>query len=213
MGQKVNPIGFRVSVNKDWSSSWFDKKKNYADNISEDIKIRKYLNEKLKNCALGKILIERYGEKIRIVLYSAKPGLIIGRKGKDIEELKKDMCKKFAGNNRTIIIDTVEIKNPELNASLTAQSIAIQLEKRIAFRRAMKKAIQLGMDLGAKGIKVKCSGRLGGADLARSEAYSEGKVPLHTLRADVDYGFSEAYTPAGIIGIKVWICKSSGLED
>lgn len=210
MGQKVNPIGFRLSHTKDWRASWFENKNTYAKKVAEDIKIRQYLNTKLTNAAIGRVNIERYGEKVRIIIFSAKLGLVIGKRGKDIETLKKKISKLI--NQKDIIIDTIEIKNPELNAKLVAESIAYQLMRRIAFRRAMKKALYLAMDLGAEGIKVQCSGRLGDAELARTEQYHEGKVPLHTLRANIDYGFAQAETSAGIIGIKVWICKSSGLK-
>ena len=210
MGQKVNPIGFRIANTKDWRASWFDSSEKYANKVSEDIKIRNLLNKSLANAAIGRINIERLGTKIRIAIFSAKPGLVIGKRGKDIEALKKKISKLL--NHKEIIIDTVEIKNSELNAKLVAESIAFQLQRRIAFRRAMKKALYLAMDLGAEGIKIQCSGRLGDAELARTEQYHEGKVPLQTIRANIDYYSAQALTTSGIIGIKVWICKSSGLE-
>ena len=210
MGQKVNPTGFRIANTKDWRASWFDSSEQYSKKVSEDIQIRNFLKKSLKNAAVGRINIERLGTKLRIVIFSAKPGLVIGKRGKDIEMLKKKISKLL--DHKEIIIDTVEIKNAELNAKLVAESIALQLQRRIAFRRAMKKALYLAMDLGAEGIKIQCSGRLGDAELARTEQYHEGKVPLQTMRANIDYGFAEALTGSGIIGIKVWICKSSGLE-
>ena len=211
MGQKVNPIGFRIGVTKDWRSRWFSRKKDFGTKLYEDQVIRKILAERLKEAAIARVNIERFANRVRITLFSARPGLVIGRKGKDIEILKALISKKISG--KEVFIDIVEVKKPEVDATLVANSIAQQLERRVSFRRAMKKAMQLAMDSGAEGIKVKCSGRLGGADLARIEQYSEGKVPLHTITANIDYCHAEANTLAGIIGIKVWICKPKNLEQ
>ena len=211
MGQKVNPIGFRIGVTKDWRSRWFSRKKDFGAKLYEDQVIRKLLADRLKEAAIARVNIERFANRVRITLFSARPGLVIGRKGKDIEILKALISKKISG--KEVFIDIVEVKKPEVDATLVANSIAQQLERRVSFRRAMKKAMQLAMDSGAEGIKVKCSGRLGGADLARIEQYSEGKVPLHTITANIDYCHAEANTLAGIIGIKVWICKPKNLEQ
>lgn len=211
MGQKVNPIGFRIGVTKDWRSRWFSRKKDFGTKLYEDQVIRKILADRLKEAAIARVNIERFANRVRITLFSARPGLVIGRKGKDIEILKALISKKISG--KEVFIDIVEVKKPEVDATLVANSIAQQLERRVSFRRAMKKAMQLAMDSGAEGIKVKCSGRLGGADLARIEQYSEGKVPLHTITANIDYCHAEANTLAGIIGIKVWICKPKNLEQ
>jgi small subunit ribosomal protein S3 len=204
MGQKVNPIGFRVSVTKDWLSKWYANKKDYAPLLLEDIKIREIVKKKLATAAVPKIVIERYANRARITIFTARPGIVIGRKGAEIDKLKEDLSKL---TGKEIYVDIVEVKTPELDAQLVAENIALQLERRISFRRAMKKAVQTTMDFGAQGIKVACGGRLGGAELARREKYRTGKIPLHTLRADIDYGFAEANTVYGKIGVKVWICK------
>ena len=203
MGQKVNPNGFRLGVNRTWSSRWFSKS-NYAKFLHQDLEIKSYVEKKLKNASIAKINIERAAKKIRISIYSSRPGIIIGKKGADIEDLKNKLTKL---SNLEVFLDIKEIRKPEVEAKLVAQNIATQLEKRVSFRRAMKKSVQSSMRLGAKGVKVLCSGRLGGAEIARNEKYNEGSVPLHTLRSDIDYATAEAETTYGIVGIKVWINK------
>ncbi len=211
MGQKVNPISFRVSVTKDWRSRWFASKKDFGDLVGEDLKIRQIVKSRLKDAAVPEVLIERYANRARITILTARPGVVIGRKGGEIEKLREDLN---AMTGKDIYIEIKEVKNPDLNAQLVAESIAQQLERRISFRRAMKRAIQMAMELGAEGIRIECSGRLGGAELSRREKYLKGSVPLHTLRAKVDYGFTEAHTTAGRLGIKVWICtKEQPVED
>jgi small subunit ribosomal protein S3 len=209
MGQKVNPIGFRLKVNKDWDSRWFAGK-NYQETLLQDLEIRKYLEKRLKSAYISKIVIERPANKPIVNLYSGRPGLIIGKKGTDIELLRKDLA-KFLG--RDVQINIVEIRKPEIEAKLVAQNVASQLEKRVAFRRAMRRVVQSALRFGAEGIRINCSGRLGGAEIARMEWYREGRVPLHTLRADIDYGEAEALTTYGVIGIKVWIYKGEILKD
>ena len=203
MGQKVNPNGFRLGVNRTWSSRWFSKS-NYAKFLHQDLEIKSYVEKKLKNASIAKINIERAAKKIRISIYSSRPGIIIGKKGADIEDLKNKLTKL---SNLEVFLDIKEIRKPEVEAKLVAENIATQLEKRVSFRRAMKKSVQSSMRLGAKGVKVLCSGRLGGAEIARNEKYNEGSVPLHTLRSDIDYVTAEAETTYGIVGIKVWINK------
>ncbi len=203
MGQKVNPYGIRLGINKTWSSRWYSKKE-YTKLLHEDLKIKNYVEKKLKNASISKINIERAAKKIRISIFSSRPGIIIGKKGADIETLKNDLSNI---SNLEVFLDIKEIRKPEVEAKLVAENIASQLEKRISFRRAMKKAVQSAMRLGAKGVKVVCSGRLGGAEIARTEKYHEGSVPLHTLRGDIDYSTAEAETTYGICGIKVWINK------
>lgn len=203
MGQKVNPIGFRLGVNKDWDSKWYAGK-DYAEVLNKDIKIREYLEKTLKDAAVASILIERKKSRIDVTINTAKPGVIIGKGGEDIEKLRKDI-KKLVGED--VYVNIVEVKNPDLNAKLVAQNIAQQIEARAPFRSAQKRAIRNTMKAGAKGIKTSVSGRLGGAEMARSEGYTEGTVPLHTIRADVDYATSEADTTYGKIGVKVWIYK------
>lgn len=204
MGQKVNPVGFRVSVTKEWLSKWYADKKDFAPLLLEDIKIRDIVKKRLATAAVPKINIERYANRARITIHTARPGIVIGRKGAEIDKLKEDL-NKLTG--KEIYVDIVEVKQPETNAQLVAENIALQLERRISFRRAMKKSVQVAMDMGALGIKVACGGRLGGSEIARHEKYRVGKIPLHTLRADIDYGFAEANTVYGKIGVKVWICK------
>jgi small subunit ribosomal protein S3 len=204
MGQKVNPVGFRVSVTKEWLSKWYADKKEFAPLLLQDIQIREHVKKKLETAAVPKITIERYANRARITIYTARPGIVIGRKGAEIDKLKEDLAKM---TGKEIYVDIVEIKQPEVDAQLVAENVALQLERRISFRRAMKKAVQTAMDFGAQGIKILCSGRLGGAELARREKYRTGKIPLHTLRADIDYGFAEAQTVYGKIGVKVWLCK------
>jgi len=204
MGQKVNPIGFRLGVNKDWESSWYAGK-DYAEVLNKDIKIREYLENKLKDAAVASILIERKKSRIDVTINTAKPGVIIGKGGEDIEKLRKEI-KRLVGED--VYVNIVEVKNPDLNAKLVAQNIASQIEARAPFRSAQKRAIRNTMKAGAKGIKTSVSGRLGGAEMARTEGYTEGTVPLHTIRADVDYATAEADTTYGKIGVKVWIYKN-----
>lgn len=204
MGQKVNPIGLRVAVNKNWRSRWFAGKKEFSGLLLEDRRIREAVQSRLKDAALSNVFIERYANRVRVTIRTARPGLVIGRKGEDIERLREQLGKM---TKKEVYIEIDEVKNPDLDAKLVAENIALQLERRVSFRRAMKRAIQMAMDTGAEGIKVMAAGRLGGAELSRSESYKEGKIPLHTLRADIDYGVATARTVAGAIGIKVWICK------
>ncbi len=208
MGQKVNPYGIRLGINKTWSSRWFSKNE-YTKFLHQDLKIKSYVEKKLKNASISKINIERAAKKLRLSIYSSRPGIIIGKKGADIETLKNDLSKM---SNLEVFLDIKEVRKPEVEAKLVAENIASQLEKRISFRRAMKKAVQSAMRLGAKGVKVVCSGRLGGAEIARTEKYHEGSVPLHTLRGDIDYATAEAETTYGICGIKVWINKGEILS-
>ena len=210
MGQKVSPHGLRVGIIKDWSSKWYANKQNFADYLVEDNKIRKYLKETLKTAGISSINIERKGTEVKVNLMAAKPGQIIGKAGAAIEELKKKL-EKMTG--KTVSLNIVEVKNLDMDATLVAESIASQLERRISFRKAMKQAMAKTMKAGAKGIKTQVSGRLGGAEIARSEHYSEGTIPLQTLRADIDYGFAEALTTYGIIGVKVWIYKGEVLPQ
>ena len=208
MGQKVNPYGIRLGINKTWSSRWFSKKE-YTKLLHQDLKIKSYVEKKLKNASISKINIERAAKKLRLSIFSSRPGIIIGKKGADIETLKNDLSNM---SNLEVFLDIKEVRKPEVEAKLVAENIASQLEKRISFRRAMKKAVQSAMRLGAKGVKVVCSGRLGGAEIARTEKYHEGSVPLHTLRGDIDYSTAEAETTYGICGIKVWINKGEILS-
>ena len=205
MGQKVNPIGFRLPITRDWGSRWYASRKDFADYLIADDKIRTTLKKKLKQAAVARIVIERAWNSVRVTIHTARPGVVIGRRGQEIENLTKEVS-DLAGDKQ-VKIDIVEIKNPDLDAQLVAENVASQLERRISFRRAMKRAVQLTMDQGALGIKIRCAGRLGGAEIARTERYHEGKVPLHTLRIPIDYGFAEAETVAGKIGVKCWICK------
>ena len=209
MGQKVHPHGLRVGVIKDWDSKWYADKKNFGDNLVEDYEIRKYLKKSLFSAGIAKIEIERNDNKVRIHIHTAKPGVVIGKGGAEKDKIKAQV-EKLIGKN--VIIDIVEVKNAEVNAQLVAENIAAQLERRISFRRAMKQVMQRAMKMGAKGIKTCCSGRLGGAEIARSEHYHEGTIPLQTLRADIDYGFYEADTTYGKIGVKVWIYKGEVLN-
>ena len=209
MGQKVNPIGFSVGIYKEWNSRWYGEK-DYAKFLHEDLKIRKFIKEKLKHAGISKIGIERTASNTRIIIHTAKPGIVIGKRGSEIDILKKDVG-RFAGKD--IDIDIQEVRRPDTDAQLVAENVALQLERRVAFRRAMKKAVTTAMKLGAKGIKIMCAGRLGGAEIARTEWYRDGRVPLHTLRADIDYGFTEAMTTYGIIGVKVWIFKGEIMPE
>jgi len=204
MGQKIHPTGFRLSVNRNWASKWFANSKNFAPTLGEDIKVREYLKRKLAHASVSKITIERPAKNARITVHSARPGVVIGKKGEDIETLRSDLRRMMGGD---VGLNIEEIRKPEIDAQLVADSIAQQLQKRIMFRRAMKRAMQNAMRLGAQGIKIMSSGRLNGAEIARTEWYREGRVPLHTLRADIEYGFAEARTTYGVIGIKVWVFK------
>lgn len=204
MGQKINPVGLRIAVNKDWRSRWYAEKKEFGRLVVEDFKIRDILKKKLESASVPKIVIERAANRCRITIFTARPGVVIGRKGAEIDKLKEELARM---TGKEIYVDIQEVKSPEADAQLVAENVAMQLERRISFRRAMKKAVQTAMDFGAEGIKIRCSGRLGGAELARAELYHEGRVPLHTLRAIIDYGFAEAKTVYGKIGVKCWICK------
>ncbi len=208
MGQKVNPIGLRLKILKDWDSKWFAEKK-YTEFLHEDFKIKKFLKKKLYHAGIAKIQIERAANKIKITINTARPGLVIGKKGVEIEKTKEEIKKKF---NIDPIININEIKTPETNAQLVAENVAFQLERRVAFRRAMKRSVSNARKYGVEGIKISCAGRLAGAEMARTEWYREGRVPLHTLRADIDYGFAEALTTYGIIGVKVWIFHGEKIQ-
>lgn len=205
MGQKVNPIGYRLAVNRDWRSRWYASPKELPELLNSDIKIRAYVKDKLRLAAVSKVVIERAWNSIRVTIYTARPGIVIGRKGAEIEKMTEDISMMAGG--KSVKIDIQEIKTPELDAQLVAENVALQIERRISFRRAMKKSIQTTMEMGADGIKIRCAGRLGGAEISRSEWHREGKIPLHTLRTPIDYGFAEARTTYGIIGIKCWLCK------
>ena len=209
MGQKVNPIGLRLGINRTWDSRWYASKGGYADLLHEDLKLRAYLEERLKSAGVSRVVIERPHKKCRVTIYTARPGVIIGKKGADIEKLRRDVA-RFSSSETGLNI--VEIRKPEVDATLVAENIAQQLERRVAFRRAMKRSMQTAQRMGALGIRVNCAGRLGGAEIARTEWYREGRVPLHTLRADIDYGVATARTTYGAIGIKVWIFKGEILE-
>jgi len=208
MGQKVKPIGLRLGINRTWDSRWFAEK-NYSELLHKDLNVRKYLMEKLKTAAVSKIVIERPAGRARVTIYSGRPGIIIGKKGQDIEKLRNELSKKL---DMEVSLNILEIRKPEVDAKLVAENIAQQLVRRVAFRRAMKRSVQSAMRLGAAGVRINCAGRLGGAEIARTEWYREGRVPLHTLRADVDYGEAEANTTYGICGIKVWIFKGEIME-
>ncbi|MBI4313803.1 MAG: 30S ribosomal protein S3 [Candidatus Omnitrophica bacterium] len=208
MGQKVHPYSFRLGFTKPWLSRWYARHGAYADFLHEDIQIRRHLKKQLKTAAVARIEIERAANRVRVSIHTAKPGIIIGRRGADIDRLREEL-QKFT--KREIYVDIKEVKNPAIEAQLVAENIAFQLEKQIAFRRAMKRALQMAMSSGAKGVRIKCAGRLGGAEMSRREGYREGSIPLHTLRADIDYGFAEALTTYGLIGIKVWVHKGDAL--
>ena len=205
MGQKVNPIGFRLNVNRDWRSRWYASPQEFPTFLHNDLKIRDYVKKKLQFAAVAKIVIERAWNSIRVTIHTARPGIVIGRKGAEIEKMTEEISKMADG--KQVKIDIQEIKTPELDAQLVAENVALQIERRIAYRRAMKKAVQTAMDFGAEGIKLRSSGRLNGAEISRSEWYREGKIPLHTLRTPIDYGFAEANTVYGKIGVKCWICR------
>ena len=204
MGQKVNPIGMRLALTRDWKSRWYANKQDFCNLLKEDNLLRKIVFKKLEDAAVSDIYIERYANRVRITVKTARPGIVIGRKGEDIETLKTELSRV---TKKEVFVEISEIKNPDLDATLVARNVAMQLERRVSHRRAMKRAQQLAMDNGALGFKITAGGRLNGAEIARSESYKEGKIPLHTLRANIDYGTAEANTVAGIIGIKVWICN------
>jgi len=208
MGQKIHPTGFRLAVSRNWASRWYANDRDFAGMLAEDIKVREYLKKKLKNASVSRVLIERPAKNARITIYSARPGVVIGKKGEDIENLKRDLGKQLGV---PVAVNIEEVRKPEIDAQLIADSITQQLEKRIMFRRAMKRAMQNAMRLGAQGIKIMSAGRLNGIEIARTEWYREGRVPLHTLRADIDYGTSEAKTTYGVIGVKVWVYKGDTL--
>jgi small subunit ribosomal protein S3 len=210
MGQKVNPIGLRLGVNKTWDSRWYANEGEYATKLHEDLKIRKHIKKRLANAGVSKVVIERPSKKAYVSIYTARPGIVIGKKGGDIEKIKQELGKITKDE---VHLNIVEVRKPEIDSTLIAEGIAQQLERRVAFRRAMKRAVQSALRLGAQGIRINVSGRLGGAEIARMEWYREGRVPLHTLRADVDYGTAEAHTTFGVIGVKVWVFKGEVLED
>lgn len=207
MGQKVHPTGIRLGIVKDWTSKWYADSKHYPEYLNTDLKVRAYLRQKLSQASVSRIQIERPARNARITIHTARPGIVIGKKGEDIENLRKEVAKLMDISINNVHIGVEEIRKPELDATLVAESVAQQLERRIMFRRAMKRAVTNAMRLGGQGIKIKVGGRLNGAEIARSEWYREGRVPLHTLRADIDYGVAQAHTPSGVIGIKVWIFK------
>lgn len=208
MGHKVNPIGIRVGINRTWDSRWFDDR-NYADKLVQDLALRKYVTEKLKAAGISKVIIERAAKNTRVTVYTARPGVIIGKKGADIETLRRELSQR-AGSD--VALNIVEIRKPDQDAQLVAEGVCQQLERRVSFRRAMKRAVQNALRMGTLGIRINVSGRLGGTDIARTEWYREGRVPLHTLRADMDYGFAQALTTYGIIGVKVWLYKGDVME-
>ena len=210
MGQKVNPIGMRVTVDKDWRSRWFSDKKNFGDMLIEDLAIRDHVKKRLENAAISEVRIERYANRVRVNVHTARPGIVIGRKGQDIERVRAELSRK---TGKEIYIEIREVKNADTNAQLVSENIASQLVRRVSLRRAMKRALKTAMDGGVDGIKIRAAGRLNGAELARVEWYKEGRIPLHTLRANIEYGFAEAGTLAGLIGIKVWICKDREEAD
>jgi small subunit ribosomal protein S3 len=209
LGQKVNPIGFRLGIHRDWDSRWFARKE-YKDFVLEDYHIRRFLKKRLSQAGVSKIEIERAASKVRIKIHTARPGLVIGKKGAEIENVKRDLEKRI---NREIILDIQEVRKPEVDAQLVAENVAMQLVRRISFRRAMKKSVSSALRFGVQGIKIACSGRLGGAEMARREWYRRGRVPLHTIRADIDYGFAEAFTTYGVVGVKVTLFKGEILPE
>jgi len=210
LGQKVNPIGFRVTVNKDWRSRWYANSREFGSMLHEDLKVRDYVSNRLSAAGVPGITIERFSNRINVVLRTSRPGIVIGRRGSEIERLRDELS---GLTDKEVFIDVEEIKRPELEAQLVAENIALQLVHRVSFRRAMKKAVSTAIDFGAEGIKVQCAGRLGGAEMSRTEGYKDGKIPLHTLRADIDYGFAEARTTYGLIGVKVWIFKGEKMPE
>lgn len=209
MGQKINPIGLRVGINRTWDSRWYAGR-DYADKLIDDLKLREYIHEHLKAAGISKVIIERAAKTTKVTIYTARPGVIIGKKGADIESLRQNLSRRAGGE---VGLNIVEVRKPEVDAQLVAENVAQQLERRVSFRRAMKRAVQNAMRFGSQGIRINVSGRLGGADIARTEWYREGRVPLHTLRADVDYGTAEALTTYGIIGVKIWLYKGDIMEN
>ncbi|MFI9651949.1 30S ribosomal protein S3 [Guyparkeria sp. GHLCS8-2] len=207
MGHKVHPVGFRLGISSDWSSRWYADNKNFADYLEQDVRTRRYIRKRLKDASVSRVQIERPARSASVTIHTARPGIVIGRKGEDIERLRTEIAPMLGLERNAVKVSVEEIRKPELDAQLVAESIAQQLERRVMFRRAMKRAVQTTMRLGAGGVKVNVAGRLGGAEIARTEWYREGRVPLHTLRADIDYGMAEARTTYGIIGVKVWIFK------
>ncbi|MGC9457365.1 MAG: 30S ribosomal protein S3 [Halothiobacillaceae bacterium] len=207
MGHKVHPVGIRLGISSDWSSRWYADSRSFADNLKQDLEARKYLQQRLKNASVSRIQIERPARSAFITIHTARPGIVIGKKGEDIERLRREVAPMLGLDAGAVKMNVEEIRKPELDAKLVAEGIAQQLERRVMFRRAMKRAVQTTMRLGAQGVKISVAGRLGGAEIARTEWYREGRVPLHTLRADIDYGVAEAMTTYGVIGIKVWIFK------
>lgn len=210
MGQKTNPIGLRVGVNRDWRSKWYAGKKDFGGLLAEDFVIRELLKKKLEGASVPKIVIERAASRCRVTIHTARPGVVIGRKGAEIDKLKEDLSRM---TGKEVYVDIIEVKQPEIDAQLVAENVALQLERRVSFRRAMKKAVQTARDFGAAGVKLRCAGRLGGSELARTELYHWGSVPLHTLRANIDYGFAEAKTMYGKLGVKCWVCLGATKGD
>jgi len=209
LGQKVNPIGFRVAVNHAWQSRWFAGKRDFGTLLAEDQMIREEVKRRLEGAAIAKIMIERYANRVRVNIFSARPGVVIGRKGQDVDRIRTDLAKK---TGKEIYLDIHEVRDPDANAQLVAEGVAQQVERRVAIKRAIKRAEKVAMDIGCEGIKIRCSGRINGAEISRVEWSKQGKVPLHTLRANIDYGFAEAHTTAGLIGIKVWICTKDDFQ-
>lgn len=208
MGQKTNPVGLRLGINKTWASNWFDERK-FADKLEEDLMLRRYLDKRLQDAAIARIEIERTLKQVTVNVHTARPGIVIGRKGADVEKLRAELRQLTA---KEVQLNIVEVKRPELEASLVAETLARQLQGRVSFRRAMKRALQATRRMGAEGVKITCKGRLGGAEMARSETYKDGRIPLHTLRADIDYSMKTAFTNYGTVGVKVWICKGEILD-
>jgi len=209
LGQKVNPIGFRIALDKQWRSRWFSGKKHFGALLAEDLMIREEVRKSLENAAIAKIIIERYANRVRVNIHTARPGIVIGRKGQDIDKVRADLAKR---TGKEIYIEIHEVRDPDANAQLVSESIAQQVERRVAIKRAIKRAEKVAMDMGVDGIKIRCCGRINNAEIARVEWSKQGKVPLHTLRANIDYGFAEAHTTAGLIGVKVWICKKDDFQ-
>jgi len=209
LGQKVNPIGFRVAVNHAWQSRWVAGKRDFGTLLAEDQMIREEVKRRLEGAAIAKIMIERYANRVRVNIFSARPGVVIGRKGQDVDRIRTDLAKK---TGKEIYLDIHEVRDPDANAQLVAEGVAQQVERRVAIKRAIKRAEKVAMDIGCEGIKIRCSGRINGAEISRVEWSKQGKVPLHTLRANIDYGFAEAHTTAGLIGIKVWICTKDDFQ-
>lgn len=210
MGQKIHPHGLRVGIIKDWDAKWYADKKNFSKFLHEDLKVRKYVKEKMYDAGIARVVIERAANQLKLDIYTARPGMVIGRGGSEVDALRQEI---ESTTGKKVQINVIEVDNPDLNAQLVAENVASQLERRVAFRRAMKQSLNRSMRVGAEGFKILSSGRLGGAEMARTEGYNEGSVPLHTLRADIDYGFAEAYTTYGKIGVKVWINKGEVLPD